>query len=73
MYTKADDTTRPQVCLFGEPKLSLRDLLRSGASDLEISQHIGKAVKGKKYAHDGRSGPSDLAAHATSPMVLIGG
>lgn len=78
-----------KVCLFGEPKLSLRDMLRAGASDSDLSAAIGKAVKvcnipvsripaeprvqKKHFAHDGRSGPSDLAAHATSPMVLIGG
>ena len=34
-----------QVCLFGEGTLSLRDMLRQGATDGEIAQAIGIAVK----------------------------
>jgi len=62
-----------KVCLFGEPNISLRDLLRSGASDSDMMAQIGIRVKGKHFKHDGKSGPSDIATHATSPMVLIGG
>ncbi|GAA5913934.1 uncharacterized protein JCM6883_000126 [Sporobolomyces salmoneus] len=49
-----------KVCLFGPPALSLRPLLRSLPStpenDLIISREIGKAVWGKKFAHDGLGG-----------------
>lgn len=42
-----------QVCLFGDSEVSLRDLLRSGASDEELLQIIGGAVGRKKKQHAG--------------------
>lgn len=42
-----------QVCLFGNSEVSLRDLLRSGASDEELLQIIGAAVGRKKKQHAG--------------------
>lgn len=42
-----------QVCLFGNSEVSLRDVLRSGASDEELLQIIGAAVGRKKKQHAG--------------------
>lgn len=42
-----------QVCLFGNSEVSLRDILRSGASDEELLQIIGAAVGRKKKQHAG--------------------
>lgn len=42
-----------QVCLFGNSEVSLRDLLRSGASDEELLRVIGAAVGRKKKQHAG--------------------
>jgi len=41
------------VCLFGNSEVSLRDVLRSGASDEELLQIIGAAVGRKKKQHAG--------------------
>lgn len=43
-----------QVCLFGNSEVSLRDALRSGASDEELLQIIGAAVGRKKKQHAGK-------------------
>lgn len=42
------------MCLFGNSEVSLRDVLRSGASDEELLQIIGAAVGRKKKQHAGR-------------------
>lgn len=42
-----------QVCLFGNAEVSLRDVLRSGASEEELLQVIGAAVGRKKKQHAG--------------------
>lgn len=42
-----------QVCLFGNSEVSLRDHLRSGASEEELVQIIGAAVGRKKKQHAG--------------------
>ncbi|XP_061649808.1 molybdenum cofactor biosynthesis protein 1 isoform X3 [Phyllopteryx taeniolatus] len=42
-----------KVCLFGNSEVSLRDVLRSGASDEELLQIIGAAVGRKKKQHAG--------------------
>ncbi|XP_033368463.1 molybdenum cofactor biosynthesis protein 1 isoform X6 [Parus major] len=42
-----------KVCLFGNSEVSLRDHLRSGASEEELIQIIGKAVGRKKKQHAG--------------------
>lgn len=43
------------MCLFGNSEVSLRDVLRSGASDEELLQIIGAAVGRKKKQHAGRT------------------
>lgn len=59
-----------QVCLFDAKEISLRDLLRSGASDNAILQTIGVAVHGKEEKH---AGMEDIDVITNRPMVLIGG
>ena len=59
-----------KVCLFGNSEVSLRDILRSGASDEELVQTIRSAVQRKKAAH---AGMYELAESKNRPMILIGG
>lgn len=59
-----------KVCLFGATELSLRDLMRQGASDQDLLPYIGAAVQKKKRRH---AGMSELAAQKNRPMILIGG
>lgn len=54
--TPSDHSSLPplcQVCLFGNSEVSLRDALRGGASDDEITQLIATAVSRKKKQHAG--------------------
>lgn len=55
-----------QVCLFGNSEVSLRDLLRSGASDEELLQIIGAAVGRKKKQHAGV-----LSLHSTNSFIHL--
>lgn len=59
-----------KVCLFGNAEVSLRDAMRAGATDKELSEVIAAAVLKKKAAHDGMH---ELAATPNRPMILIGG
>ncbi|VDM77913.1 unnamed protein product [Strongylus vulgaris] len=43
-----------KVCLHGNAEVSMRELLRSGASEKEISEVIQKAVWRKKKQHAGK-------------------
>ncbi|XP_058691331.1 molybdenum cofactor biosynthesis protein 1 isoform X2 [Poecile atricapillus] len=57
-----------KVCLFGNSEVSLRDHLRSGASEEELIQIIGKAVGRKKKQH---AGMFNISQMKNRPMVLI--
>jgi molybdenum cofactor biosynthesis protein A len=59
-----------KVCLFGNTEISLRDIMRSGASDDDIIKTIDDSVKRKKFSH---SGTLNLAKETMRPMILIGG
>ena len=59
-----------KVCLFGEAEVSLRDVMRGGASDDELAKVVGRAVKRKAAAHAGMEG---LAKMHNRPMSKIGG
>ena len=59
-----------KVCLFGEAEVSLRDVMRGGASDDELAKVVGRAVKRKAAAHAGMEG---LAKMHNRPMIKIGG
>jgi molybdenum cofactor biosynthesis enzyme MoaA len=62
--------TVPQVCLFDPNEVSLRDKLRAGASDQELSETIGLAVQSKKEKH---AGMENIDTTTNRPMILIGG
>ncbi|XP_027130884.1 molybdenum cofactor biosynthesis protein 1-like [Larimichthys crocea] len=64
----ADGSLR--VCLFGNSEVSLRDVLRSGASHEELLQIIGAAVGRKKKQHAGMFSISQMK---NRPMILIAG
>ncbi|XP_024120332.1 molybdenum cofactor biosynthesis protein 1 isoform X2 [Oryzias melastigma] len=57
-----------KVCLFGNSEFSLRDALRSGASDEELLQVIGAAVGRKKKEH---AGMFKISQMMNRPMILI--
>uniref|UniRef100_A0A8C0H7I8 Molybdenum cofactor biosynthesis protein 1 n=1 Tax=Chelonoidis abingdonii TaxID=106734 RepID=A0A8C0H7I8_CHEAB len=59
-----------KVCLFGNSEVSLRDHLRSGASEDELVQIIGAAVGRKKKQH---AGMFNISQMKNRPMILIGG
>ncbi|XP_026210347.1 molybdenum cofactor biosynthesis protein 1 isoform X2 [Anabas testudineus] len=59
-----------KVCLFGNSEVSLRDVLRSGASEEELLKIIGAAVGRKKNQHAGMFSISQMK---NRPMILIGG
>ncbi|XP_044866109.1 molybdenum cofactor biosynthesis protein 1 isoform X3 [Mauremys mutica] len=59
-----------KVCLFGNSEVSLRDHLRSGASEDELVQIIGSAVGRKKKQH---AGMFNISQMKNRPMILIGG
>ncbi|XP_022528918.1 molybdenum cofactor biosynthesis protein 1 isoform X1 [Astyanax mexicanus] len=59
-----------KVCLFGNSEVSLRDCLRSGASDEELLQIIGAAVGRKKKQH---AGMFNISQMKNRPMILIAG
>ncbi|KAI0094457.1 molybdenum cofactor biosynthesis prote [Irpex rosettiformis] len=59
-----------KVCLFDPKEISLRDLIRGGATDGELLQTIGLAVHGKQEKH---AGMEDIDTVTNRPMILIGG
>ena len=59
-----------QVCLFDPKEISLRDLMRQGASDEELLHTISRAVHGKREKH---AGMEDIDTVTNRPMILIGG
>lgn len=64
-----------QVCLFGNSEVSLRDVLRSGASDEELMRIIGAAVGRKKKQHAGGRGAGGGAcapSHSGRPFYFVG-
>jgi len=62
-----------KVCLFGSDEVSLRDLMRVGASDEYIACVIGRAVRAKHFAHGGKGGMHGIAQSNNRPMIKIGG
>ncbi len=59
-----------KVCLFGRGEVSLRDAMRDGASDDELTALIDAAINGKKASH---AGMEALAIQDNRPMIRIGG
>ncbi|XP_033635338.1 molybdenum cofactor biosynthesis protein 1-like [Asterias rubens] len=58
-----------KVCLFGNSEVSLRDLIRNGATDDDLLDVIGLAVGRKKKQH---AGMFNIAKMKNRPMILIG-
>lgn len=58
------------MCLFDAKEVSLRDRIRAGASDEDLLQAIGTAVKGKAEKH---AVMDDIDVITNRPMILIGG
>ena len=59
-----------KVCLFGASEVSLRDAMREGASDGELLELVGKALRRKHAAH---AGMHAIASSKNRPMTTIGG
>uniref|UniRef100_A0A1I7TZW9 Mob_synth_C domain-containing protein n=1 Tax=Caenorhabditis tropicalis TaxID=1561998 RepID=A0A1I7TZW9_9PELO len=59
-----------KVCLHGNSEVSLRDKLRGGDSDEQLSEVIQTAVNNKKARHAGMDALKNLP---NRPMILIGG
>ncbi|XP_078452282.1 molybdenum cofactor biosynthesis protein 1 isoform X1 [Lampetra planeri] len=59
-----------KVCLFGNAEVSLRDALRSGASEEEMKSLVALAVGRKKKQH---AGMFNIAQMKNRPMILIAG
>merc|ERR1719296_197682 len=58
-----------KVCLFGPNEVSLRNILRSGASNEQLQEVIGEAVSRKKAKH---AGMLELSKIKNRPMITIG-
>ncbi|XP_067841255.1 molybdenum cofactor biosynthesis protein 1 isoform X2 [Heptranchias perlo] len=58
-----------KVCLFGNTEVSLRDVLRSGATEEAVLEIIGAAVGRKKQQH---AGMFNISQMKNRPMILIG-
>jgi molybdenum cofactor biosynthesis enzyme MoaA len=56
--------------LFDAKEVSLRDIMRQGASDTELLEIIGTAVRGKAEKH---ALMNDIDVVTNRPMILIGG
>lgn len=63
-----------KVCLFGSQEVSLRDAMRAGVSDEDLSLLVGAAVRRKNFALGGHADMHGIAlANDNRPMTLIGG
>lgn len=64
-----------KVCLFGNTEVSLRDLMRNGASKDALQKLIHHSVQKKDFKLGGHKDMEDLKAHSAEnrPMTLIGG
>jgi len=59
-----------KACLFGKEELSLRDMMRTGATDSDLVEAVAQAIAKKHAIHGGRD---DLAKSDNRPMISIGG
>jgi molybdenum cofactor biosynthesis protein A len=63
-----------KVCLFGSQEVSLRDAIRAGVSNEDLSFIIHAAVQKKTFALGGHGNAEGIAkANDNRPMTLIGG
>jgi cyclic pyranopterin phosphate synthase len=61
-----------KVCLHGKTEVSLRDVLRSGATEEELRNVVSGAVKRKYARHAGMKVLGERSGE-NRPMILIGG
>lgn len=59
-----------KVCLFGSAEVSLRDVMRRGATDDDLLDIVSAAVGRKRARH---AGMYNLAKMENRPMIMIGG
>jgi len=59
-----------KVCLFGQSEVSLRDAIRSGCSEEQLTELIHQSLGRKKARH---AGMHNIASNKNRPMVKIGG
>lgn len=59
-----------KVCLFDAKEVSLRDMMRRGASDDELLSTISVAVRDKAEKH---ADMENIDVKTNRPMILIGG
>jgi molybdenum cofactor biosynthesis protein A len=62
-----------KVCLFGSDEMSLRDAMRSGATDDEVGKTIATALAGKHFSLGGNRDMYDIAKSENRSMIKIGG
>ena len=62
-----------KVCLFDSNEVSLRDPMRAGASDEELTKIIEAAIKQKHPSLGGKSSPEEIASSSNRHMSSIGG
>lgn len=62
-----------KVCLFGAEEVSLRDVMRAGASDAELEAVVERALRGKHWKLGGRADMHELAGSPNRSMIRIGG
>lgn len=62
-----------KVCLFGSDEMSLRDAMRSGASDELVGETIATALAGKHFSLGGNRDMYDIAQNDNRSMIKIGG
>mmetsp|Transcript_2530 Transcript_2530/g.4902 ORF Transcript_2530/g.4902 Transcript_2530/m.4902 type:complete len:380 (+) Transcript_2530:362-1501(+) len=62
-----------KVCLFGEEEVSLRDVVRQGASESELTEVIRSTLSRKHEKLGGHEDPESIAKGINRPMILIGG
>jgi molybdenum cofactor biosynthesis enzyme MoaA len=62
-----------KVCLFDNAEVSLRDAMRRGASDEELSDIIGAALGQKKASLGGHKDRFELSKAPNRSMIRIGG
>ena len=62
-----------KVCLFDANEVSLRDPMREGASDEELTAIIEAAIKKKHPSLGGKSSPEEIASSSNRHMSSIGG
>lgn len=62
-----------KVCLFGNEEVSLRDMMRQGGTDEQLTHVIDVALRNKKWSLGGHEDMFHLADSPNRSMIKIGG